>query len=116
MKRFDARILGVDQGRILLFSDFEEGGPMWTGEGPRLVRRDVTFSEPFREPPQVIVSLEMWDIDQASNQRADLVAENVTRTGCEILFKTWGDTRVARIRAGWTAIGPLRYDDDWDLN
>ena len=30
------------------------------------------------------------------------------------MFSTWGDTRVARIRAEWLAIGPARHLDDFD--
>lgn len=116
MKRIEAAVLGVDHGSLVLFSHFEEGGPMWSETGPRVIRRPVTFSEPFRSEPTVMVAPAMWDIDQASNQRADLTAQNITRTGFELQFKTWGDTRVARIRASWTAIGPLAHEDDWDVD
>lgn len=116
MKRLSSSVVGIDRGSVQLFSHFEEGGPMWTAQGPRYIRRSVRFSEPFREPPTVIVVPEMWDIDQASNQRADLSVENVTCEGCDVVFRTWGDTRVARIRAGWTAIGPVGHEDDWDVD
>lgn len=88
---------------------------MWTGEGPRSAQRDVTFSEPYRDPPQVMVSLSMFDMDQASNQRADLTAEDVTEIGFTLVFRTWGDTRVARVRADWMSIGELYHPDDWDI-
>lgn len=88
---------------------------MWTGEGPRSAQRDVTFSEPYRDPPRVMVSLSMFDMDQASNQRADLAAEDVTEIGFTLVFRTWGDTRVARVRADWMSIGELYHPDDWDI-
>ncbi len=87
---------------------------MWTGHGPRAVRVPVTFDETFVAPPLVHVSIAMWDIDQQSNQRADISADEITTEGFTIVFKTWGDTRVARIRADWLAIGPVKHDDDWD--
>jgi len=31
------------------------------------------------------------------------------------VFRTWGDTRVARVRASWTAFGELPYGEEWDL-
>jgi len=62
------------------------------------------------------VSLDMWDMDQKTNQRADISARNVTLEGFEIVFRTWGDTRVARVRAAWLAIGELRDDDEWELS
>ena len=114
MKRTYASTIGVDQGSKLLFSDFETGGEMWDGKGDRERRVPIVFSEAFNSPPSVMVTLEMFDIDQSSNQRAETVVENVTRTGCDIVFKTWGDTKVARARASWMAIGGVKAEDDWE--
>jgi hypothetical protein len=114
MKRFAGRI-AVAQGSIVLFSDFANDGVMWSGNGPREVRHAQNFAEPFAEPPAVMVGISMWDIDHKVNSRADITAENVTETGFQIVFRTWGDTRVARIRADWTAIGAVRDEDDWDV-
>lgn len=88
---------------------------MWTGEGPRAVRQRVTFPEPFVSPPAVHVAIGMWDIEGGANQRADICAERVTARGFDIVFRTWGDTRVARIRAEWLAIGATRHEDDFAL-
>ena len=62
------------------------------------------------------VSISMWDIASDANQRADIRAANIRRDGFEIVFTTWENTRVARIRADWMAIGPLPNDDDWDVD
>jgi hypothetical protein len=62
------------------------------------------------------VSMSMWDIDNKTNSRADLVAENITAKGFDLVFRTWGDTRVARIRADWMAIGPVADEDDWKVD
>lgn len=115
LQRFSHYAVGVDQGSEVLFSAFEDGGEMWTGEGPRAAHFPVTFSEDFLSPPSVHVSVGMWDINGASNQRADISAEEITTTGFQIVFRSWGDTRVARIRAEWLAIGPVRHEDDWTL-
>lgn len=115
MRRFDHHAVGVCQGSALLFSAFEDQGEMWSGHGHRLVRHAVTFEEAFAGPPVVHVSIAMWDIDGQANQRADICAEAVSRTGFDILFQTWGDTRVARIRAEWLAIGPVAHLDDFSL-
>jgi hypothetical protein len=106
---------GVDQGTITLFSDFESGGEMWTGTGPREARLKVTFSAPFRSVPSVHVTLSMLDIDRRHNQRFDLAAEAVTASGFEAVFRTWDDTKIARARATWMAIGALEDEDDWKL-
>ena len=88
---------------------------MWTGQGARTTRKKIKFSEAYREPPMVTVSISMWDMDQDKNQRADIAAEKVTRTGFDLVFRTWGDSRVARIRADWLSFGEISHDDAWDL-
>lgn len=115
MKRLRNHLIGIDQGDLVLFSDFEDDGEMWAGRGQRERRRRVLFSEPFRELPSVHVSISMWDVDNETALRADICAEIVTRDGFDLVFRTWGDTRVARIRVGWFAIGELRQMDEWDL-
>jgi len=115
MKRLRNHWIGIDQGENILFSDFEDGGQMWTGVGPRERRRRVKFSESFRSPPAVHCSLSMWDMDNDTNLRADISAEKVGEEGFDLVFRTWGDTRVARARVRWMAIGELRHADEWDL-
>lgn len=116
MKTIDTRLLGIAQGSQMLFSDFEHDGEMWTGTGPRSHRAEVRFETPFATPPTVQVGVSMWDIDQKSNQRADISAEDITLEGFTIVFRTWGDTRVARIRADWLALGALPDTDLWEID
>ena len=103
------------QGTKILFTDFADDGVMWAGHGPREVRQVLAFSEPFAEAPSVMISISMWDMDHNVNSRADISAENITASGFQIVFRTWADTRVARIRADWMAIGPARDEDDWEI-
>ena len=115
MRRFAGHIVGADQGSLVLFSDFEECGAMWAGDGPREVRREITFADAFRSPPMVQVTLSMWDMDQRTNARIDLAAEAVTATGFTLVCRTWGDSRIARVRADWLALGEVWAEDDWRL-
>ena len=115
MKRISTASLGIEQGSSLLFSDFADGGPMWTAQGHRENRTAVTFSTPFRQPPAVIVGISLMDLDHNTNTRSEILAEAVTATGFEIVFRTWGDTRVARIRADWTALGAVLGEDEWEV-
>lgn len=115
MLRFSHTAVGVQQGSDQLFSAFEDSGPMWTGSGPRAERRPVRFPEPFLGTPVVHVGLTMWDIAGTSNQRADVAVESVSAEGFTVLFRTWGDTRVARVRVDWLAIGPTAHVDDFDV-
>jgi hypothetical protein len=115
MKRFRTNLIAVDQGSSVMFSDFANNGPMWAGDGPREAVTEVTFAEPYLAPPMVHVAISMWDTGGDTNQRADLRAERITTTGCALVFRTWGDSRIARIRADWMAIGEVADDDAWDV-
>lgn len=115
MKSLRNHLIGIDQGEHVLFSDFEHGGPMWSGTGPRTSTSAIAFAQAFKAPPTVQVALTMWDSDHGSNARLDLKAEQVAVDRFNLVFRTWGDTRVARVRASWLAIGELRDDDEWEL-
>ena len=115
MKRLRKHLLGIDQGTVVMFSDFENDGKMWTGDGPRLTRKSVTFSEPFLSIPVVQAGISMWDTDHNTNQRADISVEKITVSGFSLVFRTWGDSKVARIRADWTAFGELADEEEWEL-
>ncbi|KEP71015.1 ATP synthase [Thioclava dalianensis] len=115
MITIESHRVGLQQGSMVLFSDYQDGGAMWTGDGPRELRKLVEFPTAFRETPMVHVALSMWDIDQKHNGRMDISAEMVTSEGFVVVFRTWGDSRVARVRADWLAIGAVGHDDDWDI-
>jgi hypothetical protein len=116
MKRLQNPRTGIDQGDVVVFSEFDSGGTMWTGQGARERRKAVEFSEAFARPPTVHVSLSMWDMDTEAAVRADLFADNISETGFEIVFRTWSDSRIARVRAAWMAIGDLPFEDDWNVD
>ena len=115
MKRLTSHTIGVDSGEVELFSDYEDGGEMWTGRGQRERRRRINFSEPYRTVPTVQVTLSLWDVDASTVMRADVQAESVTEKGFDVVFRTWGDTRVARVRLHWMAIGAMPSEDEWDV-
>ena len=115
MMTFDKTAIGVDQGEEVLFSDYEDGGEMWTGSGTRERRRHVAFGTAFKSPPVVHLSLSLWDMDSATNARADMEADKITETGFDVAFRTWDDTRIARIRVRWLAIGEAYHEDEWQL-
>ncbi|ADO42081.1 H-type lectin domain-containing protein [Ketogulonicigenium vulgare] len=114
MQRFLSGYIGVDHGQIVLFSDYENGGPMWTGEGDREVRTKVRFNDTFAATPAVTVGLQMWDISNAHVARVDLTTADITPKGFTLIFRTWGDTKIARVRVGWQAIGMVEADA-WDV-
>jgi hypothetical protein len=115
MKKLRSHTIGIDSGDVVLFSDFEDGGEMWTGRGQRERRRHIKFGEAYKTAPNVQMTLSLWDVDAATVMRADISAQAVTCEGFDMVFRTWGDTRVARVRIAWTAIGELPDPDDWEL-
>ena len=115
MRRFEGGKVGIDHGDVVLFSDFEDDGQMWRGEGPRQSRAAVKSSNPYATPPHVQVSMSMWDISNNTNIRADVQAEDIAETGFTIVFRTWSDTQVARVRVAWPSFGELPNDEDWEL-
>jgi len=88
---------------------------MWTGTGARERRQTVQFKEPFRAAPVVHTSISLWDVDTKSPVRVEVTAESIARAGFEIVFRTWLDTRLARIRVAWMAIGEVSHEDDWEI-
>lgn len=115
MYRFAVHEIGILRGQVMMVSDFDTHGPMWVGDGPRERRHRVAFEERFIAPPVVQLGLGMWDLDSDRNQRGDLLVENVTLDGFDLLFRTWGDTRVARLRVQWMAIGAVPDEQDFIL-
>ncbi|MQQ09312.1 hypothetical protein GFB49_12665 [Epibacterium sp. SM1979] len=115
MQRLRNPRTGVEQGEEQIFSEFESGGTMWTGTGNRERRKPVLFSEVYAQPPAVQVTVSLWDMDTSAAIRAEIRAENITTVGFDIVFRTWSDSRIARLRASWIAIGDLPFADDWDV-
>lgn len=116
MRKIKSHMVGIDSGEINLFSDFENGGEMWTGEGPREKRRFIHFSEPFMSAPSVSVGISLWDTDAGTNLRMDITADGIKPEGFYAVFRTWGDTKVARVRMSWQAIGQVADPEDaWVL-
>jgi len=115
MKRISANSVGIQQGNLLLFSHYIDGGPMWEGSGERELRSLVTFAETFMDAPHVYLSISMWDTDHRTNLRADVVTADVTASNFAVVFRTWGDTRIARVRVDWLAIGRASDPEDWQL-
>ena len=115
MKRVASHLVGVDQGEHLLFSDYENDGDMWTGTGERERVVSVTFSQSYRKPPAVHCAMSLLDMATGPSIRADVAARDITSEGFNIVFRTWEDSRVARIRVAWMAIGELHDDEAWEL-
>lgn len=107
MKRFSHFAVGVQQGSEVLFSAFADGSEMWTGDGPREHRHAVRFRGGFeRMRPWCISACRCGTSTSKAISAWICFADEVESGGFTIVFRTWGDTRVARVRADWLAISP----------
>ncbi len=88
---------------------------MWTGKGPRERRERIFFDEPFIREPMVQVAVALWDVSNGSNLRSEILADNITEDGFDMVFRTWQDSQVARVRLSWIAFGEIDDEDDWDV-
>lgn len=91
-----------------LFNHVDDNRPMWAGDGDRRIEVTFQFAEPFREPPALTLGVIGIDCDQAHNLRYSVTAQNLTKTSFDVVFVTWGDTRIARASVSWQAIGMVR--------
>lgn len=115
MRKLSGHRVGIDQGEVSLFNDYEADGPMWSGSGQRAVVKTIKLKEAFAERPSVTLTLAMCDMSNDAFLRFSLHAETVKNDGFEIHFETWGDTKIARVRVAWQAIGEVSSDEDWDV-
>lgn len=58
----------------------------------------------------------MVDISNERNVRMDVQAEAINTEEFAAVFRTWGDTRIARVRVGWQAIGAREHPDNWQVD
>jgi hypothetical protein len=117
MLKIKSHAVGIDKGTFTLFSDFETGGKMWTGTGPREVAKWIKFNDAFSSPPSVNLVISLWDVHQGHNMRMEYRAVEINEIGFKAIFKTWGDTKIARVQMSWQAIGEVADPEDlWILS
>ena len=93
----------VGEGEV--FNHVDKNDFMWDSEGDRVIRQSIIFDQPFGAVPLVSVGLSGVDASRAQNQRFHLSVENITCFGFNLVFVTWGDTKIARASASWNATG-----------
>lgn len=97
--------LQITVGEGEVFNHVDSNDYMWADEGDRMVRQSILFDRAFSNLPMVSVGVTGIDASRAQNQRFHLRAENITNFGFDLVFVTWGDTKIARACASWTATG-----------
>lgn len=84
-------------------------GPSWSlygGSGDRYSTTHVSFGTDFNTLPTISTAIAEFDIiNTGGNYRLELITQNVTTSGFDVVFHTWGDSSIYGARAQWTAIG-----------
>jgi hypothetical protein len=84
-----------------------EGWSLAAGSGDRTHIEFINFDKPFDAPPTVLVSITGYDAtaDEKGAVRVHLAVDKVTKVGCIIKVKTWGNSKVGAVFGSWMAVG-----------
>ena len=74
-----------------------------SGNGDRIMQKEVRFAKPFDSMPDVSVTVTFLDADKNQNVRYDVKAISVSRDGFVIRIKTWNDTKIFGMGGYWFA-------------
>jgi hypothetical protein len=82
-----------------------EGWTLSSGTGDRSYIEFVTFDKGFDSPPTVIVSITGYDATVGKDQtvKLNLSVDKITKAGCVIKIKTWGECKVGAVWGSWLA-------------
>ena len=72
--------------------------------GDRALMREIAFTETFSSTPRVLVALGKIDVGDGI-ARLQVSAEEITRKGFTLRFRTWENSKVFDAAASWLAIG-----------
>jgi len=109
----------VQSGKFEAERSTVDEGSCRTGEdGRRAQRSFILFDPPYREVPQVFVSLEAFDFAQNRNARFAAEAMDVSPYAMTLVVYTWCNTNMYVARGSYFVIGqPLesidQEVDDW---
>lgn len=81
------------------------GWTLHTGTGVRQYIKRITFPIAFSSPPKVVSNVHGFDLDYRVNSRMDVVIQNVTSTGFDVVFHTYADSIVYAVYSTWIAYG-----------
>jgi len=95
-----AQEMESDQWRI---TQNDGGFSLNSGNGDRIMQKEVRFKKPFQSMPDVTVTVTFLDADKNQNIRYDVKAISVSRDGFVIRIKTWNNTKIFGMGGYWFA-------------
>ena len=99
--------LQILSGDEEIFDHVSEPGPMWDEDGNRNIKVRVEFSNRFASAPVVNAGFSLLDVSKDNNLRVWLRLLNIDASGFDALVLSWDDTRLAKVRVAWIAIGEV---------
>ncbi len=72
--------------------------------GDRSVSIEVSFVEPFKVKPHVVISVSQLEVGNETTIRYNVQPKFISRDGFVIKISTWSDTRILQIGGSWIAI------------
>jgi hypothetical protein len=75
-----------------------------SGNGDRRTVEHITFERPMTKIPKVYTSLAGFNTDSDWNSRVQVLAENITEEGFDLVARTWRTSNVLFVNANWIAI------------
>ncbi|MGD8778726.1 MAG: OmpA family protein [Ignavibacteria bacterium] len=82
----------------------DPGFTLNSGNGDRIMQKEIKFSPPLESKPNVIVSVSFVDAEKDQNIRYDVKAMGASRDGFTIRIKTWDNTKIFGIGGSWFAV------------
>ena len=105
-------VTGFAFGQTTVKGDFSagvnsEGWALAQGTGDRTHIEFITFDKAYGEAPKVMVSLTGFDATPGKDGtvRVHVAAEKITKVGCVIKIKAWGDSKVNGVWGSYMAFG-----------
>ena len=75
-----------------------------TNNGERSMIIEIRFKNPFRQKPNIFISVSQIDSDKETNVRYNVEAISVSRDGFTLKVKTWADSKIFSLSGYWLAV------------
>ena len=73
-------------------------------KGDRSVSIEVTFTEPFKVKPNIVISVSQIEAGNDARVRYNVSPQFISRDGFIIKISTWSESKIYQIGGGWVAV------------
>jgi len=65
---------------------------------------EIKFEDNFTEAPQVLTNITLFYASNEAHVRFMIYVEHVEKDGCELVLRSWGDSKIYWVEGSWLAI------------